>query len=64
MGAIKILLVSEDRLREDEVEKLAEEVEKKGGKVEIISTTHELGEEFYRLGGLGAILRFRVDFES
>jgi len=64
MGAIKILLVSEDRLRENEVEKLAEEVEKKGGKVEIISTTHELGEEFYRLGGLGAILRFRVDFES
>jgi protein pelota len=59
-GAVKILIVSEEKIREDEVDRLASQVEKKKGRVEIVSRTHELGDQFYRMGGLGAILRFRV----
>jgi len=59
-GAIDVLLVSDEKIREEEVEKLAASVERKKGQIEIISNTHELGEQFCRMGGLGAILRFRV----
>ena len=59
-GAVKIFLVSEEKIREDEIEKLARDVEKKNGQIEIVSRTHDLGEQFSRMGGLGAILRFRI----
>jgi len=59
-GAIEILLVSEEKIREKQIEELAKSVEKKKGQVEIISSIHELGEQFCRMGGLGAILRFRI----
>lgn len=60
MGAISIFLVSDEKIREDKIENLAKEVERKGGRVEIISKEHDLGEQFFRMGGLGAILRFKV----
>ncbi|MDI6825995.1 MAG: mRNA surveillance protein pelota [Candidatus Aenigmarchaeota archaeon] len=59
-GAIKTLLVSDENIRKDEIDQLAGRVEQKKGQVEIISKTHELGEQFHRMGGLGAILRFRI----
>lgn len=60
IGAIKILLISEEKIREEGIKKLAEETERKKGRIEIISKTHESGEQFYRMSGLGAILRFRI----
>jgi protein pelota len=60
VGAVKTLIVSEEKIREDEIDQLANRVEKKKGQVEIVSRTHELGEQFHRMGGLGAILRFRI----
>jgi protein pelota len=62
MGAIKTLLVSEEKIRDEEVESLAREVERKGGKVEIISKMHDLGKQFSGMGGLGALLRFRINY--
>jgi len=59
-GAIETLLISEEKIREKEIEELAKNVERKKGQVEIISNIHELGEQFCRMGGLGAILRFRI----
>ena len=59
IGAIEILLVGEEKIKNEDIEKLADSVEEKGGKVEIISTTHPSGEQFDRMGGLGAILRFK-----
>jgi protein pelota len=59
-GAVKILLISDENIRKEEIDQLAKQVEKKKGQVEIISKTHELGEQFHRMGGLGAILRFRI----
>ena len=61
MGAIKILLVSDKKIKEERVEKLANSIESKGGIVEIISTAHESGEQFDRMGGLGGILRFKLN---
>ncbi len=60
VGAVQTLLVSDEKIREDEIQKIAREVESKKGQVEIISRTHDLGEQFNRMGGLGAILRFRI----
>ncbi len=58
IGAIDILLVCFDKI--GDVEDIAKDVEKKQGKVEIISKEHDLGEQFFKMGGLGAILRFKV----
>ncbi len=58
MGAIETLLVSEQVV--SEFEGMMETVEKQRGKVMIISTTHEAGEKFLNLGGIGGLLRFRV----
>ena len=60
VGAIEVLLVSDEKIKEKDIEKLAASVERKKGQIEIISNTHELGEQFSRMGGLGAILRFRI----
>lgn len=60
VGAVQTLLVSDEKIREDEIQRIAREVESKKGQVEIISRTHDLGEQFSRMGGLGAILRFRI----
>jgi len=60
VGAIKVLIISEENIRKEEIEQLARQVEKKKGIVEIVSRTHDLGEQFHRMGGLGAILRFRI----
>ncbi len=60
VGAVKVLIISEENIRKEEVSQLARQVEKKKGVVEIVSRTHDLGEQFHRMGGLGAILRFRI----
>jgi protein pelota len=59
-GAVKIFLISDENIRKEEIDRIAKQVEEKKGQVEIISKTHELGEQFHRMGGLGAILRFRI----
>ena len=58
LGAVETLLVSEEKLRE--FEGLMNEAEKKRGRVAIISSDHEAGERFLHLGGIGAILRYKV----
>ncbi|MFH8080327.1 MAG: mRNA surveillance protein pelota [Candidatus Aenigmatarchaeota archaeon] len=60
MGAIEFLLVSEDMLSK-EVEEIAKQVEMKGGKVKIISTLHNAGQQFRHIG-IGAILRFKLSW--
>ncbi len=60
IGAIETVLISDKKIREKGMEKLLKSIEDKGGKVEVISTTHESGEQFHRMGGLGALLRFKL----
>jgi len=58
-GAVEILFLSKDcdKKVSKELKALAENI---GAVVEIISTDTEEGQQFYNLGGIGAILRFRV----
>jgi protein pelota len=60
LGSIETLLISEERIKDKQLENLAADVEKKSGKVQIISTIHDLGQQFNNTGGVGAILRFKV----
>lgn len=45
--------------RKSSIEELAERVAGKGGKIEVISTDTEEGQQLVAFGGIGAILRFR-----
>ncbi len=57
-GAIEYILVSDKLVLEEAVRNIIDIVEDARGKVEIISSEHDSGDEFYRFGGLGAFLRF------
>jgi len=66
-GAVKILLFTDriiEKAREKEkfadFEKLIDAVEQQGGEVHIISTDHEAGEKLDGLGGIAALLRFKI----
>ncbi|MCD6387457.1 MAG: mRNA surveillance protein pelota [Methanophagales archaeon] len=66
-GAVQTLLVSDNMLtaEEDEavrekVERIMREVEQMGGEVLILSTEFEPGKRLKRLGGVAALLRFKV----
>ncbi|HDI12560.1 MAG TPA: mRNA surveillance protein pelota, partial [Hadesarchaea archaeon] len=60
IGSIKKLLVSDKLLRSGQVEAILEEVRKTRGDVVIISTEHDAGRQLLALGGLAALLRFRM----
>lgn len=60
-GAVETLLVAESLLRKRDMEILLKETEKMGGKVVVISVFHEAGRKLESLGGLGALLRYKVD---
>jgi protein pelota len=65
-GAVQDLLITDKKLREgsDEVRRqmdnLIRDTEKTRGTVHIVSTDHPTGEQLHRLGGIAAILRFRI----
>jgi stalled ribosome rescue protein Dom34 len=59
MGAVETLFVSREKMSEFEC--LMEEAEKMKGDVRVITADHSLGEQFLHLGGIAAILRFRIE---
>ena len=58
-GAIETLIFSKDfdKLKTKELKKLAENI---SAKIEIVSTDTTEGEQFKRLSGIGALLRFKI----
>jgi protein pelota len=60
MGAVETLFVSQQKL--DAFEKLMEAEERMRGRVVIIGSDHELGEQFLHLGGIAGFLRFKAEF--
>lgn len=62
MGAVETLLVSDEKLRKnrEEISPLIEKIRNTGGEIEIISSEHEAGTQLARIGGLGALLRYKV----
>jgi len=64
-GAVETLLIADETLREgrekgEDVDKLLMEVEQAQGKVVVFSTAFEPGEKLHKLGGIAALLRFKV----
>ena len=65
-GAIERLLIIDTLLREStdekrlELEKIMREVEAKSGQITVVSTEHEAGHTLEGLGGIAALLRYRI----
>ncbi len=62
-GAVGLLLITDEFFRSSrkEADGLISEAEKRSGKHLLVSTDHEGGKKLESLGGLGAILRYRID---
>ena len=58
MGVVELLLVSDKKIRE--FESLLDLADKMRVKIMVISTSHENGEKLFGLGGIGAILRYKL----
>lgn len=64
-GAVEELLITDKKLREGDektrrwMDSLIRNTEKTRGSFHIVSTEHPAGDQLQRLGGIGAILRFR-----
>ena len=67
-GAVEDLLITDKRLREGteevrrQMDALVLNTEKTRGNFHIVSTDHPAGDQLERLGGLGAVLRFRIEY--
>jgi protein pelota len=65
-GAVEDLLITDKKLREGDdktrrwMDALIRNTEKTRGKFHVVSTEHPAGNQLDRLGGLGAILRFKI----
>ncbi|WP_440954424.1 mRNA surveillance protein pelota [Methanosarcina sp. Mfa9] len=63
-GAVETLLIADETLREERekgnIDRLLLEVEQAQGKVVVFSTAFEPGEKLNKLGGIAALLRFKV----
>ena len=59
-GAVKILLVSDEKIREKEFEDLVKEVENKSGEVKLVSKGN-LSQKFKSAYHVGAILRYPIE---
>ncbi len=62
IGAVQELLVGEEFLLQnrEKAEELMDKVEQLRGSVHIISSEHEAGKKLLGIGGIGAILRYRI----
>jgi len=59
-GAVETLLVLDPLLREKDLEAMMYAVESSRGKVMVVSEHHEAGKKLEALGGMAALLRFRL----
>jgi protein pelota len=61
-GAVQQLLVADKTLLEnrESVEELMDKTEKMGGEVHLVSAEHEAGEKLASIGGIAALLRFKL----
>lgn len=58
-GAVEMLILSQ-KLPKSELAEWRRKAEAISAKVEIVSTETEQGEQFYNLGGTGALLRYEI----
>ena len=58
IGAVKIVFIPEEKIRESKIEELAEEVQSKRGEVKLVSKRYPFGKKFIKSYNIAAILRF------
>jgi len=61
-GAVETLLVTDKLVRTKKADELLEKAKKTKSKFMIISTVHESGKKLEGLGGVGALLRYKMDY--
>ena len=59
LGAVDTVLISDKLVKENQ--ELLKNTENNGGTVRIISSEHEAGEKLFNMGGIAAILRYKLD---
>ena len=71
MGAIDKLLITDKHIRIkkeenkfNEIDELMQNIENMRGEIYIISSEHEAGKKLEGLGGMGALLRFKIDLNT
>lgn len=60
-GAVDKLLVLDTKVREQDLDDVVRAVESQKGTVVVVSSQHDGGRELAALGGMGAILRYKVE---
>lgn len=60
-GAVKILLVLDSKVRSPDLDKLLRKVEDSSGEFVIVSSLHEGGRRLDSLGGIAALLRYKME---
>jgi protein pelota len=60
-GAVRTLLIVDSLLRENYIEDIIKKVEEARGTVTIVSEHHEAGKKLKGLGGIAALLRFKIE---
>ena len=60
-GAVEKLLVLDSKIREQDLDDVVRAVESQKGTVIVVSGQHDGGKELAALGGMGAILRYRME---
>jgi len=59
-GAVEILLILDSKLREQDLDGIVHAVESQKGNIIVVSEQHDAGRELAALGGMGAILRYKI----
>ena len=59
-GAVDKLLILDSKLRETDMDDIVRAVESQKGTIIVVSSQHDGGKELAALGGMGAILRYRI----
>ncbi len=60
-GAVELLLILDSKVRENDLDDVVRAVESQKGTVIVVSGQHDGGKSLAALGGMGAILRYRLD---
>lgn len=59
-GAVEKLLILDSKLREEDLDPIVRDVEVQKGSVIVVSGQHDGGKQLASIGGMGAILRYRL----
>ena len=60
MGAVETLLITDEVFRDGPGRELMSAASQIGSKVMVISSVHDQGSMFQKMGGIGALLRFEL----